>query len=290
MSDDMAGLLEQVMDVARQRIGTRTVTLFLGSQQRPIQYGTGVLLQVADEHFVLTAAHVTDPAATGGPFTMCLGGFAEPHDVIPLPGAGFLFTPMPKSGKRDDDYRDTSIIYLTSDTADRVRTSGLEFTTTRDLDAFTVGGFEHPYVVCGYPRALSIDHGDAGIESGEFLAVTGRKDPVAGELHRFNDRTEFVLSFDHRHALDRHLKRVSVPHPRGISGCGVWRLTVAGPDFPNNLRIDLVGIQHTYNAERKLLRCTRLREPILDLYGHRVGLRPAMEVSMPALRQLYEGR
>ena len=73
-------------------------------------------------------------------------------------------------------------------------------------------------------------------------------------------------------------QRVQLPDPRGISGCGIWRLHQAGEDAAGwSLgRVKLVAIEHRYNADLHVLRGTRIRYVNRILHDCFPELRPEM--------------
>jgi hypothetical protein len=56
------------------------------------------------------------------------------------------------------------------------------------------------------------------------------------------------------------------PHPNGLSGCGVWRLTPKpASEWTINDR-KLIGVEHTHGNRKEQLIATRI-EPVIALLG-----------------------
>src|SRR6266511_981419 len=82
-------------------------------RDRPKLAGTGTLLDFGKARFLVTAAHVIDHDAA----SVIQPYFFDGSKLTELP-TGFVHTPMPASGTREDDRIDISFLRLDNATAD----------------------------------------------------------------------------------------------------------------------------------------------------------------------------
>jgi hypothetical protein len=226
-------LFTRVHAAGRPVLDRYTLPIAARYSEWPIAHGTGVLVQIADARFVVTARHVVEEARQGA--TLYIPKSTEAG--IPLRGEYIL------SGED----RDVGVVRLEPGLADEVLRSGLfEFLRLNRTVPLLAGRLPPAfYVLFGYPLELSRRQRDAIEPVSYWHGTTPHK------------RTPAELGFDERHhlALRLHRDRSTlataegfdrVPLLKGMSGCGIWlcmdQADLEAPDgwSPDHLR--LVGI------------------------------------------------
>jgi hypothetical protein len=70
----------------------------------------------------------------------------------------------------------------------------------------------------------------------------------------FNHQGQIAITFDREKSRDRKTKnQITSPHPLGMSGCGVWRLTSMNGMEANESNVRLAGIFTHYFKKQKIL-------------------------------------
>ncbi len=225
-----------------------TVRLF-GVQENEVKRDrTGVLYRVADEHFVLTASHDLQEIIDRQIPLFLLPSRSE-QEPIPLIDCQFHGTE--KHG------RDVAAIRLT----DHVVTSlppPLEFLGHNSVD-LNINQATGPFVIFGYPMQWP-DQQEEGIHHTKAMVFVAS--PYTGERHAeafYDPKVNVVLGFDRSAVdLDAHAD-FTLPHPGGISGCGIWR-SADWSELPSrswtNTKPRLVALQHHYFKKSKYVQGT----------------------------------
>jgi hypothetical protein len=235
----------------------RTVGIYgADASARPYILGTGIPLELAGRRFVVTAAHVMDDIQR-----MKHGVYVSPGmaggQLVDLDGCQVNKSHLPKEGREKDPF-DICLIGLTDQAAASIGT-GVEFVTDEMVD------YDEPrqegafYFFLGFPRAnLKIDTRRnilrcEALNYGTFIYRGERgvwQSPPEGDY--------VDLDFDPSKTVDDRGRRVRTPRPKGISGCGIWRLCVAGANAANWSVHDirLVAIEHRWDSHLHVLRGT----------------------------------
>jgi hypothetical protein len=194
------------------------------TQGEPRQYGSGVLLRVADARFVVTANHVCRLFLEQG----CSCFLSGAEKLIPLGNA--------KVWRLESS--DLAVIRLTESVWTAL-SPGKSFARLPELDGrdetHEVGGI---YCVFGYPSDSSTTDHEARMHKMVAEHVWG----IPYGAHK-----QPLLSFDPTRHIAIEFREGSHPHPGGMSGCGMWRVLKAGVPgatwFTDDIR--LVAIEHT---------------------------------------------
>jgi hypothetical protein len=255
------GVLEQVFDLALKS----TVPIYTSIAGVVAPLATGVLLRIGGYHFLLTAAHVLDKVLAfdqhGIAATLLITPGAKGKNLIPLRNLPTIGrTVKGKSGYREDDPFDVGFLELTEDVVDRL-VPDRRFLCLTDLDLDDTQDARSRYVVVGFPELYSATDQNRTVTSDPLLYVSLIYRHDRGEIADYNAEVEIVLDYIPDRSRDMHGERSKLPaHPRGISGCGIWRFLVPGQSLqswsPNSLK--LVGIQHTWNKGVEAFRGTRI--------------------------------
>lgn len=282
MTYDGADFIRKMHAGCCTRLAKQTVALYIEHEKKIIQNGTGVLFRVADRSFIVSAAHVFDPTIHHrAPLFVGL-----PHaGVAPMSLAGSTIiasapTPGSNPPDRDEDPYDVAVVLLPENVVDSLK-EGFEFATMADVDLDDDDHIGSYYLLMGYPNMLS--HAGAQNDTGHselfpYGTITYRD---SGAQPR--NGQEFLLEWGRSATSGDDGKIIALPNPRGISGCGVWRLRrpPVGPAewSPDHAR--LVGIEHTWRKDECMVRCTRFRVVVELLYRELDDLRRPLSLSCP---------
>ncbi len=187
---------------------------------------TGVLLQVADRHFVITAAH-------------CLKGWGKSRFWILLPEGDVIDLTTVQAETPTDRSMDFALLPLTDEMVTKL--SGFRsFVRLSEVDV--LGDLPRPgiHAVLGYPLQQRERLEGGWISKAIFY-------PTALTTIEDQDPNTTIALFRDVEHTDENGERSPLPELKGISGCGIWRLHTKGDDPPTWTvdRIRLVGIEHS---------------------------------------------
>jgi hypothetical protein len=210
-----------------------------------------VLLRLAEHHFLLTAAHVTDHRLIGA---LSIPGR---HGNPGLNGyyAGMR---LPGSGNRGDDRYDIAYIRLTAKTVEALHPS-LIFLEWNDLDVFDTTVEKDSYSFLGYPVRKSDVRGNTIITESASFSGDGAASHECERLG-YNPQHHILIRF-RRHKTVNYgtgLRQTAV-HPEGLSGGPVvaWdKLMEEKNQLPPPPK--LAGILTTYHESAHHLVATRI--------------------------------
>ncbi|HUT88449.1 MAG TPA: hypothetical protein VMY37_03040 [Thermoguttaceae bacterium] len=255
------GLIKEFAEHCAAAADNVTVRLF-GVQDNEVKRDrTGVLYRVADQHFILTAGHDLQGIVEHDIPLFLLPTWAE-QEPIHLIDCQFHGT--------ETHGRDVAAIRLT-DRVFRSLPPPLEFLGHNSVDLNTDQG-NGPFVIFGYPMQWPDRH-DEGIHHTKAMVFVAQ--PYTGERHPdafYDPKVNVILGFD-RNSVDLGTQTdFTLPHPRGISGCGIWR-SADWRELPRKSWADekprLVGLQHHYFRDSKYVQGTWIAyalELIVDSY------------------------
>ena len=199
----------------------------------PEQFGTGVFLNVGDQYFLVTAAHVLDDNKDS---TLYIPSNQSGNLVI-LEGASFKS--VADGEDRNNDRTDVGVVVLKSDLVDEIGRDSFLPAAMTDVD--DIGKQGDIYIAMGYPAQKNgkVDlvkknfkrrpaSYTANILPDEKLAAIG--------VHR---GSHLLLSFKKRHSRDTTGKDITAPDPYGMSGGPLWRFDIYTGQQPTSR---LVGI------------------------------------------------
>lgn len=214
----------------------------------PELVGSGVLVRIHNQHFLLTAAHVTEHKGKGDYFTLSGSGFSE------LSGKFAKLTPI--SGRLTDDTLDVAYLELDEQCVAKLDPS---FGTVESQDMFVKAEpqLRHNYTFAGFPWRKSKMKGKT-IQT-EFITYTGAeiavKEYAALGLKR---NRHIAVRFDCKKTFSVVRNRLGTsPLPEGMSGGGVYLWNEeATKNWP--VRLPLAGIANRFVSDKSVLIATRL--------------------------------
>jgi hypothetical protein len=270
----------QVYEASALEISRATVSIY-GYHQRAVhQNGSGVLLKIGDKHFLLSAAHVIDYTAIHGiPYLLSP---AEGKEPIPLDRVRACTSPWPAHrdpkdpDMRDADPLDVGFVELNREIVDRLQPAR-RFAPLQEIDVgerLRLGC----YLLLGYPRQLSVV--DVAKQKAHAEPLRYVTELCTDPVDQF-DPTKLVRLKYPPTGLNAHMAEVSVPNPKGMSGCGVWRLAeMKHPDKWSKDDVKLVAIEHSWHRHRRYIQGTRVRYALELIYRFYPSIRPIMDLHL----------
>lgn len=219
--------------------------------------GSGVFITLGGYKFLLTAAHVTDCAATGD---LVVSGREGAIYLEGFRASGRL----PSSGNRDDDALDIAYFRLQEPFVAQLNPF-FTFLEIDDLDLFDTTKTGDVYSMIGFPGGEPSVAGEL-ISRERFTFTADARDPKLYRKHGYDTEHHILLHFHLRKvkwlgAADyrRSRHRDSAPQPDGMSGCAVVALSNPNPDSHDRLTSSrLAGILTTYHPSEHSFAATRI--------------------------------
>jgi hypothetical protein len=240
--------LSEVWEPYLRRPAASVCPIFRKTRAGLQQFGSGTLIRMANTHFLLTAAHVTDeklplmvPAKKG--FTELFGPFAGSR--------------LPESGSRKDDRYDIAYVRVESDLVSELH-DDFVFLNERDCDTFDEAAAKDAYTIIGWPTRRARKRVNA-LES-EIVYVSGEGiTDQRYELLECNRRHHLLVQ--HRRSRSLHYSTMlgsQLPLPEGMSGGGVFAWSKQLPKLSSLAQPKLVGIVTEYHRHHNVFIATRL--------------------------------
>jgi hypothetical protein len=273
----------RIKESVSNEVAKATFPMYAIQKGEYVLLGTGVLFQIASKSFGLTAAHVLDDVERclqrGVPVVFTPGEYG--HRFVCPERIDFSTSVMPDSGDRCDDPVDVGFIELSTSDAEVLGK------TRHFLNCSQILLSESPnrstrYLVFGYPKAGSECLADEKCIQYQPLACVSHA--YTGDLSilpKFHRETEIILNFTPDKNVDDDEMPSQILHPKGISGCGIWRLIgdINDSDRWKPEMVKLVGIEHTWDQRIQAIRGTRIGYVIAPILQRFPELRPAMDMA-----------
>ena len=206
-----------------------TVAIVIVIDQNLYQFGSGILLRIADESFVITAGHVIKDAHKDN---KTLGITATNESFIAVPGEWICSSEGQYNTEKDPF--DIAIYNLPKNVVHKL--DGKTFLNLSDID-FEIQSKTAVYTLFGYPaiwsRPSMSNSEKLQLKPFQYTTITFDRDTRS--LTEFQERfhilldaqLEYCSSEDGSQATFKDINGNSASFPRGlggISGCSVWRI------------------------------------------------------------------
>ncbi len=260
------------LDECAAEIAKAPVPFYAVSDGKICQERSGVLFRLGERHFVLTCAHeIKDYDKHNLP--AFLGPLAT-DSARPIRLKNCAMVRVEENGV------DLAIIELENDVVEQLLPTN-RFISIAEMDVQAAACPAY-YLISGYPRTqTTMDDTGHGVKTVGLWYVTVLHNGELNPTTTFDPHIHILLSFG-KEALGENGERSLVPHPIGMSGCGIWRLTKdedRGTWTPEDVR--LVAIQHRYDARRDYVMGSWIRFALQMLWCRCEDLRPAMQIVVP---------
>lgn len=239
--------------------------LFLDNGRKLEQFASGVAITLNGTVFILTAAHVTDLAAQGG--SLCA---PTRNGLLPICGS-YAHTLLPRDIPRNKDKYDVAYFRLTSEFAVSLH-QAIRPLTLKDCRLRESLVENDVYTFSGYPTSKAKARGE--VHFSEAFSYTGTAASISKYRRMNYDPSDHILvNFNRKKSIKGGGVQLTPPHPRGISGGGVfaWPKDVferMQPDFPRFL----VGIGHTYEKRSSCLIGTRINQLLALIVANHIDI------------------
>lgn len=230
---------------------TKTIIPIIGSTEtgNPCPVGSGILLAVGSERFLITAAHVLDENKIT---SLYLPGESELIEI-----SGPARQSRPPKNDRSLDHLDTAYVHLSDEIVCRI-SKVFWFLSPEFIDVSDVSTEGKHYMFTGYPH--------------KAIEPSRRKRKISAQLHSYTDLASggevyarvnanpdlnIVINFDAKQAKDENGRTVTPKERRGMSGGGVWN-AVSGPRVLGMPNVRLCGVAIEHHKKHKCLVATKI--------------------------------
>lgn len=247
----MNDYLDDLVKRATDKILKYTPQLFIHlNAGKPEPFATGVLLQVDDHYFLITAAHVIDGL---DPKTV---GIMINNTFYILNGT-VHYTQL--SSSKQNASIDLAIWLLSSEVVAELKQK-YSFLQLSEVSAEHVIIDKPQYLVVGFPvTRTKLNLRKAKLAVQPFIFLTNQAEPKLYSKLRFTEQSHILLAY--RKAKIKNFESglvVQGPDPHGVSGSGLWFLPEVIVEPEKDVPIELVGIMTEFHSQLNVLVSTRI--------------------------------
>lgn len=224
----------------------------------PEQIGSGVLLNVSDAYFLLTAAHVTEERKRRALLIPAKSGFVN------LCGL-FIESVIPRDKSRNEDKLDVAVVRLSPDLVNRMH-DNLLFLDHEDCDLADQTTAGDVYTITGYPARKS-ERRDNAVSTDLFsLSGDGVADKRFEQL-ALDRRRHIIVQYRLSRAIHYStMQKSRPPHPEGMSGGGIFAWSKELPKLSALGQPKLAGIVTEYHQHKNIFVGTRLSAYLIAIH------------------------
>jgi hypothetical protein len=247
---------ERVFAAIDNSLGHYTVPLVVEDGERLVEFRSGVLLQIADMQFLVTAGHRLIDYTTQG------------HRIgiaLPVKGTHPILLVEEEFWTTKDDREDITVTQLTPPVVayleDHYRYVRLPAVMSRS-DTSQRRGL---YVLYGYPEALLGKDETDTRRLRDWRYLTTPFDGDFGVVENYDPQLHLVVTYE-RNTYSREGEQV-LPH--GMSGCGIWFVgtPLTHPLFTQE-DFRLVAIQNSWHRKHQYAKGTWIDDVLLILWKY----------------------
>jgi hypothetical protein len=274
---EFQAFLDKIATESGEFLSHFTVPFFDELNGDQAQGGTGVLVQVGEWHFILSAAHVLDVHSRDKSPIYVMGSERGAR-LISLDGAELFTSYMPAGGKRNiDDPMDSGFLALTPEIVSQLLPSKTFLPLTK-IDINDSWNAQNVYLTLGCPCELNrTDYTTREHTLTHFASLSTLYCGERGEPNGFRQGFDLLVHYDPTDMIEPGQNKLALlPKPYGISGCGVWRIAARDESIehwtPETIR--LIGIQHSWQVDVSCLRGVSIIHPLRMLLASLPKLEP----------------
>lgn len=236
---------------------SHTVPIFRETEEKALNFGSGVLVRVEGKPFLLTAGHVLDEVVTSKDVIGLSTGETGTQGVQLLWEAYATNIP-PGTARPHNDFLDVGAIRLRQDVAEALadRFASEDLVETRDNEL--QGNL---YLVLGFPGSSKKRKWFKGTaQANSFSYATSLYRLARGTPRGYDPEVEVLVDYSKGNNLSPSFHKVMASDPYGMSGCGIWKLFSSEPrrETWDATTVRLVGLTHTYSRTLAIIRGTRI--------------------------------
>ena len=266
----------------RQPIAKVTMQLFAILNGQSWLCATGVLLRVQDKHFILSAAHVYDNWDGLIPLNITDG--VPGHDIFMIGDVTLRrFQTNHPENRLLDDPIDVSVCDISAAAANRILGGGrFRFLELEEVEPWAELDMRDWFMVFGFPGELNKEKiAPNTLASNACAFATFLYGGERGHIPWRPIDRDVGRMMDYGSATTRNDEGefAAPPHPRGMSGGGIWRIAENGDDMSGwgEKKLKLIGIQNAVYEPEQVLRGTRILHALGFIYRGHADLRPEFE-------------
>lgn len=203
-------------------------------------FGSGLLIEVNGNHFLISAAHVLEPEYVDQ-MTIPNG-----KEIIPINGELYT-TPIPESGERKGDTVDIAIVKLNKECTDDLAIR-FKFLSVSEIESKHKEVPSHQYMFCGYPtETTEVRNMEMKIFPKPLKVRTKIAHKELTKVPDYIDIPKWILEYRRIAQINVSSDQIAPsPHPKGVSGGGLW-LIPCNPSIPiEQTKMKLIGIMTDY--------------------------------------------
>lgn len=241
--EEERAFVTRMRDESCRWIAKRTVTLLIEEQPGLLtQFGTAILLAVAESVWLISAGHVLGRARR---YPFWINPAAPGARPIPLQGVTIHRT-------EDENKADFAFVELPAETR-RELAMVKAFVRLDEVD-WEPQSRSGLYGAFGYPSAINVRRATSPQipTTGMFYATRSHRWKTPPPHQVFDPMMNVAIDFDIDRSRDESGEFAEVPKPNGMSGGGMWRLFVYNgvPSRWTTEDIRLSAIQHELAAKK----------------------------------------
>jgi len=253
--------------------------------------GSDVLLEVAGQGFLVTAAHVADVATRQGELLAIPTGRVREAPVV-ITSDNVISSAMRASRSREDDSIDVAVIALHEETCSNLRDvyCFTRMSEVQSADALTT---ENLVGFLGYPHAMVENVPGLHFRYEASFSVTRAVAPPRKMNSEVQTRSLFLRfsksgMTQYRGTPVRGGRRYRPVEPHGVSGAGAWILARSAARIGrwSEDEIRLSAVVHTWDRRGGRIVATRTAIPLVYIYRDYPSLRRPILLSHPVIELL----
>lgn len=229
---------------------------------RAAPVGSGFLLQVKDDVFFITAAHVLHERHD---CTLHIPGAGKP---VPLEGTAYG-TGLLRPTAAPNFQHDLAFLKLKPELRDQI--TGSRILTPGDFAVDDLPAAATLYGFVGFPAEINRPSPDRKLQRSSIYYGCQPAAKSAYEWLRYDMRTHFVGEFDRANVVDGRGRIVEGPSPKGMSGGPVWNLGKIPDAMAGETTPAVIGIMIEWWEEKEWLvglRIALVTEAIRQIVPH----------------------
>lgn len=235
-------------------IDKHTIQIFYDTGNGIEPFGTAILAQYKNHHFIISAAHVLELDEISNLYfevNISVGGETEFRKI----GKYILLTSQKISGNRANDKLDIAVMKLLGSEDIKSLKINFEFYNFEESDREHIPLQNIPYyIVYGYPGTYTkLNKYNKKNERKVFAFNSRIKEFHKCEKYGYEPNMNIFIDYPKRLEREHSSQLVKPPNPRGISGCGLWCITDSVNIKSKKWHYKLVGIMIEVYGERILV-------------------------------------
>lgn len=236
-------------------IDKHTIQIFYESDRGKEAYGTAILIKHKKHHFILSAAHVFEMDEIQNLYFE-IEIQKNGNTAFKKIGEYILLASQKVNEKRKNDKVDIAVLKLLAEDDIKLLESNFKFYNFEEADKEHSPIPDIPYyIVFGYPGKYTKFKNKYRKENKRKVFVFNSQTKEFPNCEKFGFDTELNIFIDYPKKLQKegNNQLIKPPNPRGISGCGLWRITDSINIQSKNWHYNLVGIMIEVHNERILV-------------------------------------